>query len=198
MKLPLPEIEFELTAYQYEMMGFPGLKQGEPVSVVLDAGVLLPDVSAESWFTVQKEAFPSRFVRVAPAHYAFAGQIREAELVNEDDEQTAVLLVDCGVVKLRVTCAPLADGRLPYGTWETRYLSGIGHVQGIFEDEFRTAIGQPANLTLWNFQRLVLAPGDILFGQWHETPELLPQPLHHDRVIVTARVHRDGSGFGTS
>ena len=63
MKLPLPEIEFELTAYQYEMMGFPGLKQGEPVSVVLDAGVLLPDVSAESWFTVQKETLPSQFVR---------------------------------------------------------------------------------------------------------------------------------------
>ena len=41
MKLPLPEIEFELTAYQYEMMGFPGLKQGEPVSVVLEAGKTL-------------------------------------------------------------------------------------------------------------------------------------------------------------
>ena len=198
MKLPLPEIEFELTAYQYEMMGFPGLKQGEPVSVVLDAGVLLPDASAESRFAVQKEAIPSQFVRVGPAQYAFAGQIREAELVDEEGEQTAVLLVDCGVVKIRVTCAPQADGRLPYGTWETRYLSAIGRIQGIFEEEFRTSIGHPTNLTLWNFQRLVLAPGDIHFGQWHETPELVPLPLHHDRVIVTGRVHRDGFGRQTT
>ena len=86
MKVPLPEIEFELTANQYAAVGFPGLKQGEPLSVVLDAGVLLPDVSAESWFTVQKEALPSRFVRVAPAQYALAGQILAAEWIDEDEE----------------------------------------------------------------------------------------------------------------
>ncbi len=194
MKLPLPEIEFELTADQYERMGFPGLKQGEPVSVVLDAGVLLPDVSADSWFTVQKEALPSRFVRVAPAQYALAGQIREAEWIDENDEQTAVLLVDCGVVSVRLTCAHQADGRLPFGTWETRYLSGIGRVQGIFEEEYRTYIGPSTHLTLWHFQRLVLTPGDLHFGAWYETPELMPLPLHYDRVVVTGRVHRDGLG----
>jgi len=189
--MALPEIEFELSAYQYELMGFPGIRQGEPLSVVLDAGVLLPDVSAESWFVVQKEVLPTQFVRVCPALYAFAGQIVEAELVMEDDEQTAVLLVDCGIVRLRVTCAPQADGRLPYGTWETRHLSGIGRVQGIVEDEFKTGIGHPTNVTVWRLQRLILRPGDPLFGQWHESVELLPLPLHYDRVIVTARIHRE-------
>ncbi len=189
--MALPEIEFELSAIQYELMGYPGIKQGEPLNVVLDAGVLLPDVSAESWFTVQKEALPAQFVHVGPALYAFAGQIVEAEVVMEEDEQTAVLLVDCGIVRLRVTCAPQDDGRLPYGTWETRYLSGIGRVQGIVDDEFRTGIGHPTNVTAWRFQRLILRPGDPLFGQWHESVELLPLPLHYDRVIVAARVHRE-------
>lgn len=189
--MALPEIEFELSAYQYEQMGYAGLRQGEPLSVVLDAGVLLPDVSAESWFLVQKEAIPAQFVRIAPATYAFAGQIVEAELLQEDDEQTAVLLVNCGLVHLRVTCAPQDDGRLPYGTWETRYLTGVGRVQGLVEEEFKTAIGQPTNLTIWGFRRLILAPGDPLFGQWHESAELLPLPLHYDRVVVTARLHRN-------
>jgi hypothetical protein len=189
--MPLPEIEFELTAYQYELMGYPGIKQGEPLSVVLDGGVLLPDGSAENWFTVQKEALPAQFVNVGPATYAIAGQIVAAELVMEEDEQTAVLLVDCGVVRLRVTCAPQSDGRLPYGTWETRSLSGIARVQGIVEDEFKTAIGHPTSVTAWRFRRLILRPGDPLFGQWHESADLLPLPLHYDRLLVVARVHRE-------
>lgn len=189
--MALPEIEFELTAHQYELMGYPGIKQGEPLSVVFDAGVLLPDVSAESWFAVQQEPLSAQFVNVGPALYAFAGQIVEAELVMEDDEQTAVLLVDCGVVRLRATCAPQSDGRLPYGTWETRYLSGIGRVQGIVEDEFTTGIGHSTSVTAWHFRRLILRPGDPLFGKWHEGVELLPLPLYYDRVIVAARVHRE-------
>ena len=47
-----------------------------------------------------------------------------------------------------------------------------------------------AGVTIWGFQRLVLQPGDPLFGQWHESTELLPLPLHYDRVVVVARVHR--------
>lgn len=188
--MALSEIEFELSAQQHAQIGFPALRQGEPLSVVLDAGVLLPDVAAESWFTVQPEALPARFVRTGPAAYAFAGQITEAELVTQDDEQTAVLSVNCGVVHLRVTCAPQADGRLPYGTWETRYLSGVGRVQGVIEEAFKTAIGPATSCTIWGFRRLLLAPGDPLFGQWHENVELPPLPLHYDRVVVVARVHR--------
>lgn len=188
--MALPEIEFELTAEQYERMGYPGMKQGAPLSAILDAGVLLPDRAAESWFAVQPDALPAQFVRTGPATYAFAGQIIAAELVNADDAQTAVLSVDCGLVHLRVTCAPHADGRLPYGTWETRYLAGIGRVQGIIEDEFKTGIGQPIGCTIWGFRRLLLKPGDPLFGEWRTSVELPPLPLHYDRIVVVARLHR--------
>jgi hypothetical protein len=190
--MPLPEIEFELTASQYERMGFPGLRQGQPLSVVLDAGVLLPDVSAEGWYTVQKEPLPPRFVNVGPAWFAFSGQIIEAELLTEEDEQTGVLTIDCGVAPLRVTCAPQADGRLPYGAWETRHLAGIGRVVGVVEDDFRGGVGQTTDVTIWRFRRLILRPGDPLFGQWHESAELAPLPFHYDRIVVTARVHRRG------
>lgn len=188
--MALPEIEFELPAAQYALAGYPVLKQGVPVSVVLDAGVLLPDVAADSWFVVQPEALPARFVCIGPATYAFAGQITEAEISTEDDEQTAVLSVNCGSVHLRVTCAPQADGRLPYGTWETRYLTGVGRVQGLLEDAFKRAIGRTTDATIWGFRRLTLQPGDALFGQWHESSELPPLPFHYDRVVVVARVHR--------
>ena len=87
------------------------------------------------------------------------------------------------MVKLRVTCAPQVDDRLPYGTWETRYLTGVGRVQGLVEDEFKTAIGHPTSVTVWGFRRLSLMPGDPLFGQWHDSAALLPLPLHYDRTV---------------
>ncbi|MBW7884280.1 MAG: hypothetical protein H3C34_16885 [Caldilineaceae bacterium] len=188
--MSLPEIEFELPAHQYELMGYPGLRQGEALSVTLDGGVLLPDPAAEGWFTVQKEALEPRFVHVGPALYGFAGQIVEAELSKEYHEESGMLLVNCGDVLVRVTCAPGEDGRLPYGTWETRYLTGMARFQGIVEEEFTTSIGRPLGVTIWRFRRLVLTPGDTLFGQWHETVELPMQPYRYDRIYITAHVHR--------
>jgi hypothetical protein len=193
--MALAEVEFELPARQFELMGYPTLRQGESLSVILDAGVLLPDVSAESWFAVQKESLPARLTLVGPATYAFAGQIVEADLFRADEgtagADSGVVLVQCGDVAVRVTCAPQEDGVLPWGTWETRYLSGIGRLQGIVEEDFHTAIGRPQGVTIWQFRRLILRPGDPLFGQWHESVELLPSPFRYDRIIVTARVHRN-------
>jgi hypothetical protein len=190
--MSLTEIEFELSAEQYRLMEYPGLHQGEALSLVLDAGVLLPDPAADSWFTVQPEAIPDRFQAIAPGQYAFAGKIVEADLFKADGAETGMLLVDCGVVLVRCACAPREDGTLPWGTWETRYLTGVGRIQGIVEDDFRSAaIGRPFGVTIWRFRRLVLTPGDAMFGQWHETVELLPLPFGYDRIYVTARVHRN-------
>ena len=189
--MPLSEIEFELSASQYELMGFPGLQQGESLSLVLDGGILLPESGAEHWYAVQPEKLEKRFVRVGPATYAFAGQIVEAE-IEYGREQLAFLSIDCGPVHLRVTCAPGEDGQLPYGTWETRYISGLAYVQGIVEDSYENPVGRNLNVILWNFQRLVLTPGDAVFGEWHESGDLPPAPIGMDRIFVTARVHREG------
>jgi hypothetical protein len=190
--MSLTEIEFELSAHQYELLGYPGLRQGQTLSVVLDAGVLIPDPSADSWFAVQQEPTPAHFQAIGPAFYLFAGQIIEADLFKADGAETGIVLVDCGGVLVRCTCAPQEDGVLPWGTWETRYLTGMGRVQGIVEEDFRTAtVGRPFGVTIWRFRRLILAPGDALFGQWHETVDLLPLPYTYDRVYVTARIHRN-------
>jgi hypothetical protein len=189
--MPLAEVEFELSAQQFELMGYPGLHQGESLSLSLDAGVLLPDPSAESWFAVQPEPLLPQLVLVGPATYAFAGQIVEADLFKSEGAETGVVLVQCGDVAVRVTCAPQEDGVLPWGTWETRYLTGFGRLQGIVEDDFHSTVGRPQGVTIWRFRRLILRPGDPLFGQWHESVELLPSPFLYDRIIVTARVHRD-------
>lgn len=183
------EIEFELSAEQYHRLGYPGLRQGESLTVTLDAGVLLPDPAADSWYAVQKERLPLLCKRVAPATYVFAGQIEQAELFKEAGEETATLLVNCGTVALRVTCAPQEDGRLPYGTWETRYLTGYARLQGIADEEFATAIGQTVDVIIWSFQRLVLTPGDAVLGEWRESDALPPTPYRYDRVLITARLH---------
>lgn len=189
--MPLSEIEFEFSASQYEMMGFPGLQQGESLSLVLDGGILLPDSSAQHWYAVQAAPLEKRFVRVGPATYAFAGRIAEADIEYGHD-QLAYLSIDCGPVHLRATCAPGEDGQLPYGTWETRYISGLAYVQGIVEDSYENPVGRNINVIVWHFRRLTLAPGDAVFGEWHESDELPPHPLGVDRVLVTARVHREG------
>lgn len=190
-KMSLTEFEFELSAEQYQLMGYPGLTQGESLTLELETDILLPEPGEEGWFTVQPEAMAPRFIHVAPATYAFAGQIVEAELLRDEGEESAVLLVDCGEFRLRVHCGPADDGRLPYGTWETRYLTGLSRIRGIIENDFSTAIGQPLGVTIWGFRRLVLAPGDPVFGQWHESDTLHATPFTFDRVIVTARLHRN-------
>ena len=38
------------------------------------------------------------------------GQLKQAEIVREDEQQSAVLLVSCGDIPLRVNCGPAADG----------------------------------------------------------------------------------------
>ena len=193
--MPLPEIEFELSADQYASMGYPGLRQGQALSLVLDAGVLIPDPVADSWYTVRPEPLSPQLAHVGPALYAFAGQIVDADLQkDETGSESAVVLVNCGFVHVRVTCAPREDdGRLPWGTWETRYLTGFGRLQGLVEEDYGTAVGRPFGVTIWGFRRLVLAPGDPLFAQWHETDELLPMPFQYDRIFVKARVHRERS-----
>jgi len=186
----LMDIEFELPAVQHELMGHVGFNQGEPVTVTLESDVLVADPAASGWFAVQKEALPMRFVLVGPATYAFTGQIMAAELEKSDGGETAVLLVQCGDIPVRVICGPNDDGRLPFGTWETRYLTGVSRLHGIIEDDFQTAIGKSLDVTIWQLRRLVLAPGDPVFGQWYETDALPPTPYHYDRVIVQCRLHR--------
>jgi hypothetical protein len=184
------EIEFELSAQQFERMGYPGLKQGESLTLMLDAGVLLPDPGADSWFAVQKDRLPPLFKQVGAATYVFSGQIKAADISKENGEESAVVLVDCGGIPLLVTCAPQEDGTLPYGTWETRYLTGYSRIQGVVEDDFATPIGQTIGVIVWGFRRLILTPGDPVIGEWYEMDVLPSTPYLYDRVLVTAHLHR--------
>ena len=190
--MALAEVEFELTGEQFERMDYPGLKQGHWLPVILDAGLLMPDFSSPSWFTVQQEPLPPAFQQIGRAAYAFTGQIVEADIVNDEGVETAIVWLNCGIVHLRAICAPLDGGRLPYGTWESRTLTGVARLQGIVEDDFISPIGSPVNMTVWGVRRLSLTPGDPNFGQWYESDELLPLPYQHDRIVVTAHIHRTG------
>ena len=188
--MALQEIEFELPAAQYALMDYPGLRQGQPLALILDGGVLLPDSAAPAWYAVQQEALPARFVRTGPGCYAFCGQIVAAEISKHEGAESAVLLVQCGDLPIRVTCAPKGDGMLPWGTWETRYLTGFASLAGIVEDDFASGIGESVGATVWHFSRLIQTPGDPNFGLMVEAEKLLPLPYAWDRIYVTARVHR--------
>lgn len=189
--MALTEVEFELPAGQFELLGYPHMLQGQPLMLQLETGVLLPDTAVDGWYAVTKDPLPERFIRVGRAQYAFAGRIEAADLRKEEGVETATLIVRCGEVSLRVYCAPQADGRLPFGTWETRYLAGYTRVYGVVDEDFSGAPGQQTGATIWSFRRLILTPGDPLFGEWRETPDLLPTPYSYDRICVTARLHRE-------
>ena len=190
--MPLPEIAFELSPQQFELMGYPHLRQGQPLDVQLQTSELLPEPGAEGWYRVRQEPWPSQLILVERGSYAFAGQITLADIVKDEGLETAALVVQCGVAPIRVMCAPQADGTLPYGTWETRYVAGTGRLYGLVEEDFAVGVGEQIGVTVWGFQRLILSPGDSAFGQWHESTELLPTPYLYDRVVVTARIHRRG------
>lgn len=187
----MPQIEFELSAEQFGLMGYPRLQQGLPLSAVLDGGVLLPDPGPDPWYAVQKERLASRLTRVGPALYAFAGEIVEAD-IEYGRSQMAVIVVDCGIVSLRVACAPTEEGTLPEGTWETRFAAGFAPIQAIVEESFASAVGRTVDFSMWGFRRLLLSPGDDAFGRWHESVEVPPAPFSCDRLLIEARVHRQG------
>ncbi len=188
--MALTEIEFELTPQQFELMGYPRLQQGQSLDVQLETSLLLPEAGGEAWFAVRPEALAARLVQVGRATYAFAGQISEADIQKQDELESAALLVQCEGVPLRVLCSPHSDGKLPYGTWETRYLVGTSRIYGAVEEDFSIGVGARVGVTLWSFRRLILGPGDSAFGQWYESAELLPTPYAYDRVVVTAHIHR--------
>jgi hypothetical protein len=166
--MALREIEFELSPHQYELMGYPGLQQGQPLNVILNAGVLLPN----------------------PASYALSGQIQLAEISRDEGEELAMLQVDAEGLPIRMVCAAREDGMLPFGTWETRYLTGYATLSGLLEDDYSMGIGTHVGVTIWHINRLSLTPGDPHFGQWRESDRLLPMPFTFDRIVITGRVHR--------
>ena len=97
--MALAEIEFELSAHQYELMGYPGLHQGESLSVVLGCRraacrIRRPTVG----LPCSQEPLPPQSGTVGPATYAFAGQIVEADLFKSDGAETGVVVVQCGDV----------------------------------------------------------------------------------------------------
>jgi hypothetical protein len=188
--MALTEIEFELPAEQFEMMGYPQLQQGQALDVQLETALLMPEPGGDGWYAVQKESLAPKLVQVGRGLVAFAGQITEAELSDDDGVQSAALIVDCGGVALRVICGPQDDGTLPYGTWETRYIAGYARIFGVVEEDFLHSVGKRQGVTIWQVRRLALTPGDPNFGEWYEAAELLPSPFTYDRVVITARVHR--------
>lgn len=188
--MALTEIQFELSPQQFEVMGYPHLRQGQPLDVQLQAGELLPEPGVDGWYAVRPEPLSPQFIQAERALYAFAGQITQADILKEEGLETAALVVNCGVVPIRVMCAPQTDGTLPYGTWETRYVTGIGRLYGLVEEDFSVGVGERIGVTVWGFHRLVLTPDDPAFGQWYESIELLPTPYRYDRIVVTAHVHR--------
>jgi hypothetical protein len=188
--MALTEIEFELAPSQFELMGYPHLRQGQSLDLQLQAEELLPEAGSSAWYTVRQEAVQPQFIQLGQAFVAFAGQITQAEIVKAEGFETAALVVNCGVAPLRVMCAPQADGTLPYGTWETRYIVGTGRLYGVVEEDFAVGVGERIGVTIWGFNRLVLSPADPAFGQWYASVELPPTPFAYDRVLVTARIHR--------
>lgn len=194
--MPLPQIEFELPLSQLEILGYPPLRQGQPLSLVLDGGVLLPDTEAEFWYQVSSQRLPRQLVPLGLAIYAFSGTVTEAA-IEYGQEQHAILAVDCGPATIRIACAPQADGTLPYGTWETRSMVGMVYLRGLPEDSFPGGIGPNTDVTISRFRRLVLTPGDPHFGEWHEEVALPGAPVDHHRIYVVARVHRTLAGGPT-
>jgi hypothetical protein len=188
--MPLTEIEFELSPQQFALMGYPFLRQGQPLDVQLQTSELLPEPGADAWFAVRQEPVSPQLIQVGRGLYAFAGQIKQAEIIKDEGLETAALIVQCGEAPVRLMCAPQPDGTLPYGTWETRYVTGTGRLYGLVEEDFAVGVGERIGVTIWGFHRLLLTPGDPAFGQWHESSELPPTPYQYDRVLVTARIHR--------
>ncbi len=143
--MPLTEIEFELPAEQFALMGYPNLQQGHVLTLQLETVVPRPTGTTPGTMCRRRSWTPNLCVS-GRAQYAFAGQITDADVQKSDDYESAAVIVQCGEIPVRVLCAPGPDYRLPYGTWETRYLTGYSRIAGIVEDDFGV-VGKQVTVT---------------------------------------------------
>ena len=102
--MALTEIKFELSPQQFEWMGYPHLRQGQPLDVQLQVGELLPEPGAGEWYAVRPEPLSPRLIQIDRAAYAVAGQITQADIVKEDELETAALVVNCGIGAIVSNC----------------------------------------------------------------------------------------------
>src|SRR3954469_11929879 len=100
--MALTEIEFELSPQQFEMMGYPHLRQGQPLDLQLQSGELVPEPGTDAWYAVRQEPLSPQLIQVGRGQYAFAGKIEQADIVRAESIETAALVVQCGVAPVRL------------------------------------------------------------------------------------------------
>lgn len=187
-------VTFQLTDAQYAANDRAGLMVGLPLSVQIDAGLLVTgqaaDASGSGWF---ERAAPGRVLLkpVSLERHAFSGRLMEIDTWRSPEGVACQALLDCGLPVRMEVWNPEAPADLaaePYGLKVGDWLLGVASLQGLLALDHGALLWQPVDGTIVDIQRLCLSPFDPGFGALRWLHGLPSRSFAPDVVYVTIDV----------
>jgi hypothetical protein len=192
-------VTFQLTDAQYAANDRSGVLVGLPLSVQIDAGLLVMGqaaaASGSGWF---ERAAPGRTLlkQVSLERHAFSGRLVHIDAQTAWRSPEGVVcqaLLDCGLpLRLDVLDpeTPTDLAGVPYGLKAGDWLLGVASLEGLLAlDRGALALAwQPVEGAIVDIQRLSLSPFDPAFGALRWLHGLPARSFAPDLVYVTIDV----------
>lgn len=184
------QITFSLSDAQYAANDRSGIMVGLPLTVQLDAGLLMMGRdSGVEWF---ERTSPDRplLQQVALDRCVFRGRVTDIALWESPEGAACQMLLDCGL-PLRVDVVEVeqeaAVNATPYGLQEDDWLLGLAFLEGVVALQPSDLLWQPLHGTIVDIQRLILSPHHPDFGKLRWLHSLPSASFLPDQVFVTVR-----------
>jgi len=187
-------ITFTLSDAQHRANDRGGVMIGLPISVQLDAGVLVPgqdtDQGGPGWFE-PTEAGQTLLKPFSLERVAFSGRVQQMELWRSSEGVACQALLDCGLpVRCDLLDPDQTSGslRAPYDLAIGDGLMGVASLNGLLALDPGDLLWQPVSGTIVDIQRLGLHPLHPAFGSLRWLQGLPSQSFAPDQVYVTMEI----------
>lgn len=184
-------VTFALSDAQYLANDRSGIMVGLPLTVQIDAGVLVmgADISA-GWFDRGRPGQAS-LSSISLDRSVFNGRVAQLDLWHHQEDLFCQVLLDCGL-SLRMdllAAGPAPESHdTPYGIQTGEWLLGVAALQGLLAASSSDLLWQPVQGTIVDIQRLNLNPAHPGFGTLRWLHGLPRQPFAPDQVFITIEV----------
>ena len=177
-----------LPDHAYAARNYLGVEIGAHFSIMIATDMLGQGAFDDSagWFELAEGPLTPVLAQIEGSRYAFAGQVRQRFVWEDEDLTLSYLLLD---TPAPITLLVSTFDELPPDVEEGDWVYGVAHLSVAWEDTQDIPIGQPVQVVVEDIQRLYLHPGPG-FGIRHSVSTLPPESFGQDEVLLVLRSRR--------